>query len=183
VILPVYVYGSAVLRKKAKEVPLDLPDLQKLIADLWETMNVADGVGLAAPQVGRSLRLFVVDGTTLSKDHPELKDFKRVIINPKILEKSTRLTSCSEGCLSLPDIHVEIERPDEIMVEYWDQTLTKQVERLSGFACRMVLHEYDHLEGIVFTDRASPIRKKMLSSKLKTIAKGKGSASYRTVLD
>jgi len=182
-ILPVYVYGSEVLRKRAKEVPLDWPGLQQLISDLWETMNNADGVGLAAPQVGKSFRLFVVDGSSLEKDKPELKGFKRVMINPVILEESKRETSISEGCLSLPDIHVDIERPDEILVAYWDQTLTKCVERLTGFACRMVQHEYDHLEGIVFTDRASAIRKKMLASKLRNIAKGKGAASYRTVVD
>lgn len=182
-ILPVYVYGSAVLRKKAQEVPLDQEGLQKLISDMWETMNHAEGVGLAAPQVGHPIRLFVVDGDSLSKDKPELKGFKRVMINPIILEEGKRQATHSEGCLSLPDIHVDIDRPDEIVVEYYDQTLTKQEERLTGFACRMVLHEHDHLEGIVFTDRASAIRKKMLASKLRSIANGKGSASYRTVLD
>ena len=111
-ILPIYVYGSGVLRKQAKETPLDYPDLQQLIADMWDTMHHADGVGLAAPQLGKPIRLFVVDGAAVSDDRPELKDFKRVMINPRILETSEILCTYNEGCLSLPDIHVDIERPE-----------------------------------------------------------------------
>ena len=182
-ILPVYVYGSNVLRKKAEEVPMDYPHLQQLITDMWDTMHHADGVGLAAPQLGKPIRLFVVDGASLSEDRPELKDFKRVMINPKIIEESPLQCSYSEGCLSLPDIHVDIYRSEWIDIEYTDEYLERKRERLSGFACRMVQHEYDHLEGILFTDKASAIRKKLLQSKLNAISKGKGKASYRTVLD
>ena len=181
-ILPIYVYGSGVLRKKAEEVPLDYPDLQPLIANMWETMHHADGVGLAAPQLGKAIRLFVVDGAAISDDRPELKDFKRVMINPRIVEEGQALCAYSEGCLSLPDIHVDIERPEWIVVEYINEHLEGKSERLTGFACRMVQHEYDHLAGILFTDKASAIRKKMLHSKLQSIAKGKGKASYKTVV-
>jgi len=182
-ILPVYVYGSNVLKKRSEEVSLDDPDLQQLIADMWDTMYHADGVGLAAPQVGRSIRLFVVDGAVLSNDRPELKDFKRVMINPRVMEVSVSSCSCSEGCLSLPDIHIDVDRPEWIEVEYVDEHLKTKRERLTGFACRMIQHELDHLEGILFTDKASAIRKKLLHSKLQSIAKGKGKAAYRTVLD
>ena len=182
-ILPIYVYGSGVLRKKAEEVPLDYPNLKQLVADMWETMYHADGVGLAAPQLGKPIRLFVVDGACLGDDHADLKDFKRVMINPRILEESTSNRSYSEGCLSLPDIHVDISRPEWIEIEYMDDHLEKKRERLTGFACRMVQHEYDHLEGVLFTDKAPPIRRKILQSKLQSIAKGKGKAAYRTVVD
>lgn len=182
-ILPVYVYGSEILRKRAEEMSLDYPGLPQLIADMQETMHHADGVGLAAPQVGKSIRLFVVDGAALSDDRPELKDFKRVMINPRIVEESTTLCTHNEGCLSLPDIHIDIDRPEWIVVEYTNEHLEKKSERLTGFACRMVQHEYDHLEGIVCTDKASAIRKKLLHSKLQLIAKGKGKASYRTVIE
>jgi len=182
-VLPIYVYGSSVLRKRAEIIRLDHPDLQQLVADMWETMYHADGVGLAAPQLGKPIRLFVVDGACLGKDHPDLKDFKRVMINPKIVEESTTNRSYSEGCLSLPDIHVDINRPDWIVVEYFDEQLEKKRERLTGFACRMVQHEYDHLEGVLFTDKAPAIRRKMLQSKLQSISKGKGKAAYRTVVD
>lgn len=182
-ILPIYVYGSNVLRRRAEEVPLDYPNLQQLIADMWATMYHADGVGLAAPQLGKPIRLFIVDGATLSDDRPELKDFKRVMVNPRIVEQSDTTCSYNEGCLSLPDIHLDIDRPEWIEVTYFDENLEKKSERLTGFACRMVQHEYDHLEGILFTDKATAIRKKMLHSKLQSIAKGKGKASYRTVSD
>jgi len=182
-VLPVYVYGSEVLRKRSEEISLDWPDLKQFIADMWDTMNNAEGVGLAAPQLGKPIRLFVVDGATLGKDRPELKDFKRVMINPKILEHSASRCSYNEGCLSLPDIHVDIDRPDWIVIEYFDEELQKKTERLTGFSCRMVQHEFDHLEGILFTDKATPIRKKLLHSKLQSIAKGKGKAAYRTVID
>jgi len=182
-ILPVYVYGSNVLRKKAEEIPLDYPNVQQLIDDMWATMHHADGVGLAAPQVGKPIRLFVVDGALLRDDRPELKDFKRVMINPVVVEQSASHCSYNEGCLSLPDIHIDVDRPEWIVIEYFDEYLEKKSERLTGFACRMVQHEYDHLEGILFTDKASAIRKKMLHSKLQSIAKGKGKATYHTVID
>ena len=182
-ILPVYVYGSNVLRKRTEEIPLDYPGLRQLISDMWETMYHADGVGLAAPQLGKSIRLFVVDGAVLSDDRPELKDFKRVMINPRMIEESATKCVYNEGCLSLPDIHIDIERPEWAVVEYIDEHLEKKTERLTGFACRMVQHEYDHLEGILFADKASAIRKKLLQSKLQSIAKGKSKAAYRTIID
>ena len=182
-ILPIYVYGSAVLRKQAQEVAPDMPGLSQLIADLFDTMYHADGVGLAAPQVGRSLRIFVVDGSPIGDDRPEVKDFKRVMINPKIIEESPQKVILSEGCLSIPSLNADIERPEEIVISYYNEQLQPQTERLSGFACRMVQHEYDHLEGALFTDLAAPIRKKMLQSKLLAIGKGRGQASYKTILD
>ena len=182
-ILPIYLYGSPVLRKPAEEVSLEDAGLRQFITDLWDTMYHADGVGLAAPQVGRSLRIFVVDGTPIGDDRPEVMAFKRVMINPKIVEESPRMVAYSEGCLSIPELNADIERPAEIVISYYDEQLQPQTERLMGFACRMVQHEYDHLEGRLFTDLAAPIRKKMLQSKLQIITKGKGRTSYRTIIE
>ena len=182
-VLPIYLYGSPVLRKPAEEVSLEDAGLKQFISDLWETMYHADGVGLAAPQVGRSWRIFVVDGRPIGDDRPEVLDFKRVMINPRIVEESPRMVAYSEGCLSIPELNADIERPAEMVISYYDEKLQPQTERLMGFACRMVQHEYDHLEGRLFTDLAAPIRKKMLQSKLQNISKGKGHTSYRTIIE
>ncbi len=182
-VLPIYLYGSEILRAKAKEVDIEAkdaaPELKKFIADMWETMEKADGVGLAAPQVGRPVRVLIVDGTLLSDDMPELKDFKRAMINPVLIEESQETCEFSEGCLSIPDIHAAVERPSKIKVSYYDSDLVKHEETLDGFACRMVQHEMDHLDGVLFTDRTPPIRKKMLQSKLNNIKTGKAKTHYR----
>ena len=183
-VLPIYVYGAEVLRGKAAEVDITAEgaadDLKKLINNMWETMEKADGVGLAAPQVGKSIRVLIVDGSLMSEDMPELKGFKRAMINPVLLEESEEKCELSEGCLSIPDIHATVERPSKIRVSYYDTDLQKKEEALDGFACRMVQHEMDHLDGILFTDRTPPIRKKMLQSKLNNIKTGKVKTHYRT---
>lgn len=182
-ILPIYIYGAEVLRERAAEVDLTVPgvaeEIKTLIADMWETMEGADGVGLAAPQVGKSIRVLIVDGTLLSEDLPELKDFKRAMINPVLLEESRETIEYNEGCLSIPDVNAVVERPKIIKISYYNQDLIKIEETLDNFACRMVQHEMDHLNGILFTDRAAPIRRKMLQSKLNGIKAGKSKPSYR----
>ncbi len=182
-ILPIYVYGAQVLREKAIEIDVKAPGIQQeikqLVSDMWETMTKADGVGLAAPQVGKSIRVLVVDGSLLSEDMPDLKEFKRAMINPVLLEESDQFVDYNEGCLSIPDIHASVERPQNIKISYLDTDFNTVVEELDGFACRMVQHEMDHLEGILFTDRTAPIRKKMLSSKLNNIKTGRVNTSYK----
>lgn len=182
-ILPIYVYGSEVLREVADEIDIEKTDreeLSRLIADMFETMYHAEGVGLAAPQIGRSIRLLVVDGNEASETFPYLKGFKRVMINPQILEESDENAEYGEGCLSVPDIHCNIIRPKKIKVGYLDENLTYKEEELDEFACRMVQHELDHLDGHLFTDHAAPIRKKMIMNKLHNIAKGKTATFYKT---
>ena len=143
------------------------------------TMYLADGVGLAAPQVGKSIRVLVVDGAPLADDMPELKDFKRAMINPVVLEESEETIEYNEGCLSIPDINAGVVRPRRITVEYYDQNFDKRREELDNFACRMVQHEIDHLNGILFTDLCAPIRRKMLQSKLGNIMNGKVKTHYK----
>lgn len=180
--LPIYVYGSSVLRKEAQPITPDYPGLEQLIKDMWETLYYADGVGLAAPQVGHSIQLIVLDGTDLNDTYPELDGFKRVLINPRILEESTETCVFSEGCLSLPKVNADIERPKRIKMAYLNEQFQPVEEWFDGFGCRIVQHEYSHLLGELFIDRAPAIRKKMLESKLQAIAKGNGRADYKTKL-
>lgn len=183
-ILPIYIYGSEVLRERAADFDLNAPDasgiIANLIPDMFETMYQADGVGLAAPQVGKSIRVLVVDGAPLADDIPELKDFKRAMINPVVLEESEETIEYNEGCLSIPDINAGVVRPKTIRVEYLDENLIKREETLDNFACRMVQHEIDHLNGVLFTDLCAPIRKKMLQSRLSNIMNGKVKTHYKT---
>ena len=145
-----------------------------------ETLEGADGCGLAAPQVGVGLRVLIVDGTGLSDTYDYLKDFKRTMINPVVLEESSELREYSEGCLSVPGIYADVKRPARIKVEYYDENLNKVTEELDKFACRMVQHELDHLDGNLFVDRVAPIRRKMIAKKLTNIAKGKVGTHYKT---
>ena len=170
-ILPIYLYGQAVLRKQAEEIE-NTPELKQFIADMYETLTQAEGCGLAAPQVGKSWRLFVVDGSELAEDYPECKDFKRAFINPEILEESEETCTYSEGCLSLPGISENVVRPTTVKMRYLDEDFNAHEEVFTGFCARIVQHEYDHLEGHVFTDRISPIRKTFTRNKLQAIAKG-----------
>lgn len=181
-ILPIYVYGSEVLREKTTPIDIESADKEELgrfVADMFETMYNADGVGLAAPQVGDGRRILVVDGSDVVEIYPELKGFKRVMINPELLEESEETADFGEGCLSVPDIHCNVVRPEKIRVRYYDAELKQVEEELDGFACRMVQHEMDHLEGHLFTDRVAPIRRKMIAAKLHNIAKGKVRTSYK----
>lgn len=181
-ILPIYVYGTGILREKARNVDVEKEEgLQQLIADMFETMKNADGVGLAAPQIGKSLRLVVVDGSDLADDMPELKDFRRTLINPEVVYRSEETAEYSEGCLSVPNVHADVTRPKEIRVKYLDEKYEEVEETFTGFGCRMVEHELDHLDGYMFVDRVSQIRKKMLQSRLNGIASGKVRTHYKVV--
>lgn len=180
-IQPIYLYGSEVLRAKA--APADLNDrdgLKKLVDDLWETLAASEGCGLAAPQIGVSLRVAVVDGDVMTDVYPYLKGFKRTFINPVVLEESSDRCEYNEGCLSVPGIYADVVRPEKIKVEYYDASLEKRTEEFDKFAARMIQHEFSHLEGELFTDLAAPIRRKMIKSKLDRIAAGKVGTHYKS---
>lgn len=178
-IQPIYLYGSEVLRKKALEADLtDTEYLTSLITDLEDTLAVADGCGLAAPQIGVSLRVVIVDGRGMTDVYDYLKDFKRVIINPVIVEESENSCQYNEGCLSVPGIYGDVTRPESMTVEYYNEKFEKVTEKFDKFACRMVQHEMSHLDGCMFVDLVAPIRKKMIAKKLLNITKGKASTHY-----
>lgn len=177
-ILPIYLYGQPVLRKEAEEIE-NTPELKQFIADMFETLTQAEGCGLAAPQVGKPWRLFVIDADELAEDYPECKGFKKVFINPEMIEESEETCSYSEGCLSLPGISENVVRPTTIKINYLDENFVEHEEVFTGFQARIIQHEYDHLEGHVFTDRISPIRKTFVRNKLTSIAKGKTVAKYK----
>ncbi len=183
--LPIYVYGSDVLREVAKEIDTNSEETRKeidaLIVKMVDTMENADGVGLAAPQIGRSIRMVIVDGTPLAEDLEEMVDFKRIMINPVVLEESEDTAEYSEGCLSVPDINANIVRPSKIKVRYINEKYQEVTEEFSGFGCRIVQHELDHLDGVLFVDRATPIRKKMIQGKLTNISNGKARTHYKIV--
>lgn len=179
-IYPIYIYGSGVLRKECVEIDESYPELPKLIEDMFATMYATDGVGLAAPQIGKDIRLFVVDGTPFAEDDKTAKDFKKVFINPEIYEVSEEEILLNEGCLSVPGIHEDVYRPETIRINYLDENFEEHDEELTGWPARIVQHEYDHLDGIVFTDRLSNLRKTLLRSKLTGMTKGKFSCAYRT---
>ena len=178
-ILPIYTYGQPILRKENQPIDKDYPDLKQLVDDMFETMHHAEGIGLAAPQIGLSLRLFVIDGDALADKSPECRNFKRVMINPEILEKSKETVSLEEGCLSFPGIHEKVVRAAKIRIKYFDADFNEHEENLDGFAARIALHEYEHLEGRVFIDTISPIRKQLNKSKLNNLIKGKTSCDYK----
>ena len=179
-IYPIVIYGAQTLRNKSQDITPDYPELKKLIDDMFLTLDEASGVGLAAPQIGKNIRLFIVDGTELAEDYPECQDFKKVFINPEIIEESAEDSTFAEGCLSLPGISENVIRPASITIRYMDENFTEHTETYDGFAARIIQHEYDHLEGHVFTDRISPIRRQFVKTKLTNIAKGKVGARYRT---
>ncbi|SHE73442.1 peptide deformylase [Mariniphaga anaerophila] len=176
---PVTVYGDPLLRKKAKSIDKDHEGLSEIIENMWETMYYSDGVGLAAPQVGMSIRLFVVDASSGADEEPELKDFKKVFINPEIIETFGEEWEMNEGCLSLPDIRENVSRADVVRIKYQDENFEHHEEEFKGYAGRIIQHEYDHLEGVLFIDYLSPLRKRLLKSKLRNIATGKVKTHYR----
>ncbi|MDO4695483.1 peptide deformylase [Porphyromonas sp.] len=179
--LPIYLYGHPILREETIEIDAKYPDLKKLIEDMYETMYDAEGIGLAAPQIGKAIRLMVIDADVLAEDFPECKDFKKVFINPKITKHNDEEVSLNEGCLSIPGIQEKVSRPTEITVEYLDEELQPQTIDLTGFAARVFQHEFDHIEQTLFTDRISPMRKQMIKSKLSKISQGQVNCHYRTV--
>jgi len=185
-ILPIVAYGDPVLRKVGKDIEKDYPNLDDLIINMEETMKNAQGVGLAAPQVGRSIRLFLIDAAPFSEneelDKEErdfLKDFKRTFINARIVEEEGDEWAFNEGCLSIPNINEDVYRNETITVKYVDETFEEKQEVLSGLAARIFQHEYDHIEGVLFTDHLSTLKKRLLKKKLENISKGKVDVSYR----
>ena len=185
-ILPIYLYGSPVLREHAADVDLSKADkaqVQQFFNDMHETMQHADGCGLAAPQVGISKRMLIVDGNELVENYPELKGFVRKMINPVVVDKSEEISEYSEGCLSIPSVDADIKRPKKITVRYFDENLEEKEETFDDFASRMVQHELDHLDGIMFTDKAAPIRRKILAKRLANITRGLARTAYKSKVD
>jgi len=185
-ILPIVAYGNPVLKRVADDITSDYPNLSELIENMWETMYAAHGVGLAAPQIGLSIRLFVIDASPFvdeeEMDQEEiniLKDFKKVFINPTIEEEQGELWSFSEGCLSIPDVREDVSRKEEIVVSYVDENFKPQQLKLNGLAARVVQHEYDHIQGVLFTDHLSPLKKRLIKNRLTSISKGSISVEYR----
>lgn len=181
-ILPIVAYGDPVLRATCEEIDQNYPQLETLIANMFETMYEAQGVGLAAPQIGKSIRLFIVDATPFAEGEdgdPGCADFKRVFINPIIFEESGDEWGMEEGCLSIPGIREEVKRQGDLKIEYYDQNWDLYEESLTGYAARVVQHEYDHIEGVLFTDKISALRRQLIRSKLNDISKGKTDANYR----
>ncbi len=171
-ILPIVAYGDPVLKTKARNIEKEHPALESLIQNMWDTMYSASGVGLAAPQIGQSIRLFLVDASPFADEHPELKDFKRVFINPTILEEWGNEWQFNEGCLSFPDLREDIYRTPNIRMTYQDEHFVTYESDFSGIAARIIQHEYDHIEGIVMVDRISPLKKTLIRKKLINISKG-----------
>ncbi len=177
--MPVYIIGTKVLRQIGQDITPDYPDLQQFIDKMWESMYESDGVGLAAPQVGKSIKLFVIDASPYADEFPEAENYKRVFINAQILEYTGEDTVINEGCLSIPGIREDVKRKDTIRIKYFDENFQEHEEVVSGLPARVIQHEYDHTQGILFTDRLSQLRKTMLRNKLRSIARGKFKANYR----
>ena len=176
-IYPVTVFGDPVLRKKAEPITKDFQDLKGFIQNMFDTMYNSDGVGLAAPQVGQPIRIFVLDTTTDEEDEPA--GIKKAFINPEILEKTGDEWVMNEGCLSLPEIREDVLRPETVRIKYLDEEFNQYEETYSGFTSRVIQHEYDHLEGVMFVDYLNPLRKRILKGKLTAISKGKVLPKYR----
>ena len=178
-ILPIYSFGNSVLRKIAEPIDQDYPGLKDLIKNMYDTMVHAEGVGLAAPQVGIPIRLIVIDLAPLKEDNPELGDFKVTMINPELLEESENEVEYDEGCLSIPGINETVSRPEAIKISYLDENFNEHMEVYDCYKARVVQHEYDHLEGHLFTDRIKPLRRQLIKGKLTNIVKGKASCKYK----
>ena len=180
-ILPVTAYGHPILKKIAKDIDKDYPELTELIYNMFETMYVSNGVGLAAPQINLSIKLFIVDASPFAEEVPEAKGFKRVFINAKIIEETGKEWMFNEGCLSVPDIREDVQRKPKIRIQYYDENFEFHDEQYDKVMARIIQHEYDHLEGIMFVDRISNIRKMLLKRKLQDISKGNIKVNYRMI--
>lgn len=185
-ILPIYGYGEAVLRKKCEDISKDYPNLKEVIENMYQTMDNAHGVGLAAPQVGMPIRMFMVDTTPFAdsddvskEEAAELNGFRKTFINAKITKEEGDIWAFNEGCLSIPDVREDVLRHDTITIEYLDEDFKKQVGVYNGLIARVIQHEYDHIEGILFTDKVSSLKKKLISKKLNKIMEGKAFPDYR----
>ncbi|HQO48847.1 MAG TPA: peptide deformylase [Bacteroidales bacterium] len=180
-ILPIVAYGHPTLKKVAVDIEAGYPNLAKLIEDMWETMYHANGVGLAAPQVNQSIRLFLVDATSYADEFEEAKDFKKVFINAHITEMSGEEVVMNEGCLSIPGMSEEVARRNTIFIQYVDENFERKSETYSGFIARVIQHEYDHIDGVLYVDRLTPFRKMLLKGKLRDISEGKVDVDYRMI--
>lgn len=189
-ILPVVAYGDPVLKREGVEIDKDYPELNKLIADMFETMYAASGVGLAAPQIGKSIRLFIVDGSPFAEDEDEegeepdpmaegMENFKKVFINPIIEEEKGEEWGFNEGCLSIPKLREEVFRKEKIVISYYDENWELKEEEYDGYAARIIQHEYDHVEGVLFTDHLSSLKKRLINKKLLNISKGDIDVDYK----
>ncbi len=178
-IYPIVVYGDPVLRKKAVDLKSDHPKLAELIESMFETMYYCQGVGLAAPQIGMSIRLFVIDTTPFADDDPEAEGFKKVFINAHVVEEEGEKWKFNEGCLSIPGIREDVERKESMTLRYMDENFVEHVEEFSGMIARVIQHEYDHIDGVLFTDKLSPLRKRLIKGKLTDISKGITDAEYK----
>ena len=178
-ILPILIYGNPILKKEAQDITKDYKDLNVLITNMFETMKKADGVGLAAPQVGLSIRLFVIDLEPMAEDDETCKDYKRVFINARIQEEDGEEWLYKEGCLSVPTLREEIKRKPRIRIKYFDENWIEHDDWIDGIKARVIQHEYDHLQGILFPDRLSSLKKRILKGKISAISKGKFDAKYK----
>ncbi|SKB66069.1 peptide deformylase [Parapedobacter luteus] len=177
--LPIIAYGDPVLKRKGVAIEKDYPDLQQLIANMFETMYAAHGVGLAAPQIGLSIRVFVIDASPFVDDDPTLKDFRKVFINAELLDEHGEKWAFNEGCLSIPEIREDVNRYPDIRIRYVDENWVEHEENFTGLAARIIQHEYDHIEGKLFTEKLSPLRKAMIKSKLEAISRGQVDVDYK----
>jgi peptide deformylase len=177
-VYPIVVYGDPVLRKKAKDIEKNT-DLSTLVADMFETMYAANGIGLAAPQIGKGIRLFVVDGTSLEEEEQDMSDFKKAFVNPTILMEEGEPWEFEEGCLSIPNIRENVMRPETVRIRYYDDQWNLKEEEYDGVKARIIQHEYDHIEGKLFIDYLSPLKKRLLKGKLTDISKGDVDTEYR----
>ena len=180
-ILPIVAYGDPVLRKLCDEIDPSYDNIQGFIDDMFDTMDAANGVGLAAPQVGRSIRLFIVDASPLAEEEedPTLADFKKVFINPEMLSEEGEAWDFNEGCLSIPEVREDVKRKPFIQIRYWDREFKQHIERFSDLPARIIQHEYDHIEGVLFTDHLNQLKKRLLKRKLSDISKGKIDVGYK----
>ena len=179
-IYPIVIYGAQTLRNKSQDITPDYPELKKLIDDMFLTMDEAAGVGLAAPQIGKNIRLFVVNCTPWADEDPSLADYRKVFINAQIYEHSEETDLFNEGCLSIPGIHEDVRRPIAIRMRYMAENFVEHDELFEGLPARVIQHEYDHLEGQVFTDHLSPLRRNLLKGKMVKMSKGQYRCAYKT---
>lgn len=185
-IYPIVAYGDPVLRKETEEIDKDYPKLDVLLEDMFETMYAAYGIGLAAPQIGKPIRMFIVDASPFAEDEDlseeernYLGNFKKVFINAQIVEETGNEWAFNEGCLSIPEVREDVFRQETITIEYFDENFEKHIETISGIAARIIQHEYDHIEGVLFTDKLSPLKKRLIKKKLTNISKGNIQVDYR----
>lgn len=179
-IYPIVIYGSQILRNISDDIDKDYPELEKLIKDMFLTLEDCEGVGLAAPQIGKNIRLFIVDCTPWGEDNPELAEYKKVFINAEIYEESEETDLFNEGCLSLPGLNEDIRRPIAIRMRYMDENFVEHDEEFTGLPARVIQHEYDHIDGEVFTDHLAPLRRNLIKGKLQNLSKGKYRCHYKT---